>query len=75
MVDDNLIYISLEEVINSLPMSNKEKEICYLEWVHFPKDKGKVVWEDNKIVGYRPYEACQSISLKIVVDKDKVVIE
>ena len=74
--NDMQVHVYMEEIVSTLTgMSNEEKESCYLEWARLPKDRGEVIWENNKIVGYKPHETCEIVSFKLLVDKDKVTIE
>ena len=74
--EDSVLHIDIEQLISSLPYLNKEeKEDLYLKWTGASKEKGKVIWEGGKILGFQPVRACEAISFKITIDKDKVTIE
>ena len=74
---DDKLHINVEDFINStaesLGISDKEyMEELYLKGTGLKREHGEVVWENGKIVGFRPYKPCEYVSFTITVDKDKV---
>ena len=74
-IQNKRFHIDIEALINSiaesLGISNKEYlEELYLEGTGLTKEVGEVVWEDNKIIGFKPYKSCEYVSVKITIDKN-----
>lgn len=79
-IQNDKLYIDVEALINStaesLGISDKEYiEELYLKGTGLKREDGEVIWEDNKIIGFKPYKPCEYISVKVTIDKDKVILE
>ena len=79
-IQDNKFSIDIEEYINSaaksLGISNKEyMEELYLKGTGLKREDGEVVWEDDKIIGFKPYKPCEYVSVKITIDKNSTKLE
>ena len=79
-IQNHKLRIDIEEFINSaaesLGISDKEHlEEMYLKGLGLTKEDGEVVWENDKIIGFKPYKSCEYVSVKVTIDKDKVTME
>ena len=76
-IQNKRFHIDIEALINSTAnTSDKEYlEEMYLKGLGLTKEDGEVVWEDDKIIGFKPYKPCEYVSVKITIDKDKVTVE
>ena len=79
-IQNKRFHIDIEALINStaesLGISNKEYlEEMYLRTSGLTKEVGEVVWEDDKIVGFKPYKSCEYVSVKIIIDKNNTKLE
>ena len=69
-IQNQRFHIDVEALINSTAnTSNKEYlEEMYLRALGLTKEVGEVIWEDNKIIGFKPYKSCEYVSVKIIID-------
>ena len=79
-IQNNKLHINIEELINStaesLGISNKEYiEELYLKGTGLKREDGEVIWEDDKIIGFKPYKPCEYVSVKITIDKNSTKLE
>ena len=76
-IQNNKLHINIEEFINStaesLGIFNKEYiEELYLKGTGLSKEDGEVIWEDDKIIGFKPYKPCEYVSFTITIDDNSV---
>lgn len=76
-IQNQRFYIDIEELINSTAnTSDKEYlEEMYLKGLGLTKEAGEVIWKDDKILGFKPYKSCEYISFKVIIDKNRVMVE
>ena len=79
-IQNNKLYIDVEALINSaaesLGISDKEYlEEMYLKGLGLKREDGEVIWEDNKIIGFKPYKPCEYVSVKVTIDKNSIKLE
>ena len=79
-VQNKRFYIDVEALINStaesLGISDKEYlEEMYLKGLGLKREDGEVIWEDNKIIGFKPYKPCEYVSVKVTIDKNSIKLE
>ena len=79
-IQDRKLHINVEDFINStaesLGISDKEYiEELYLKGTGLKREHGEVVWENDKIKGFRPYKPCEYVSFTITIDKNSVNTE
>jgi len=76
-IQNKRFYIDVEAFINSTAnTSDKEYlEEMYLKGLGLTKENGEVIWEDNKIIGFKPYKSCKYISVKVTIDKNSTKLE
>lgn len=66
------INVSLESIINNMDLTNEQKEKLYRDFINVPLDKGAVVWENNKIAGFKLYSTFKCVHMTISIDKDGI---
>lgn len=79
-IQNKRFHIDIEALINStaesLGISNKEYlEELYLKGTGLKREDGEVVWEDDKIIGFKPYKSCEYVSIKVTIDKNSTKLE
>ena len=79
-IQNKRFYIDIESLINStaesLGISNKEYlEEFYLKGTGLKREDGEVVWENGKIIGFKPYKSCEYVSVKVTIDKNSTKLE
>lgn len=63
------IVENLEDVCNSQNITLEQKiELYALFWGDCEQKNGKVIVENGKIIGYRPYKKTSKIEMKLVID-------
>ena len=79
-IQNNKLYIDVEALINStaesLGISDKEYiEELYLKGTGLKREDGEVIWENGKIIGFKPYKPCEYVSVKVTIDKNSIKLE
>lgn len=79
-IQNNKLHIDIEELINSTAesfgISDKDYlEEMYLKGLGLTKEDGEVIWEDGKIIGFKPYKPCEYVSFTIKIDDNNVNVE
>lgn len=75
-MNDRTLNFSMEDIISNMDIPNKDKERLYLEVLRQKGTKDcTVIWRNNRIVGFRPNQSMEKISLIIKIDNDGVEIE
>lgn len=79
-IQNNKFYIDIEELINStaesLGISDKEYlEEMYLKELGLTKEVAEIIWEDDKIIGFKPIKPCKYVSFTVMVDKNNIEIK
>lgn len=65
------ITVSPERLISNIDASKWYKEELYRKACNLG-DKGTVIWEGDRIKGFRPEEPIESISFTMTIDKDEL---
>lgn len=68
------INFSMEDIINKLDLTKKQKEDVYMCIGNFNKKDGEVIWKDYKIKSFKLYQSMNYINLNIEVTKDGIEI-
>ena len=79
-IQNNKLYIDVEALINStaesLGISDKEYiEELYLKGTGLKREDGEVIWENGKIIGFKPYKPCEYVSFKVTIDKNSTKLK
>lgn len=75
-IKNNVVFIDVEALMSSmLESSSKEYvEELYLKVLGLTKEVAEVIWEDDKIIGFKPIKPCEYVSFTITVDKNNIKI-
>lgn len=79
-IQNKRFHIDVEALINStaesLGISNKEYlEELYLKVLGLTKEVAEIIWEEDKIIGFKPIKPCEYVSFTITVDKNNIKIK
>lgn len=67
---DRTIEVSLEDIISNMDITKEQKEELYRHSANL-SDSGTVLWENDRIVGFRPHQAIKCITGTITIGDDE----
>lgn len=70
MVNDRCVSISIENILNNMPVPKSEKARFYWQVVKqngYSKKDGEIVWDNDKIKGFKLYQSIEGINITVTL--------
>lgn len=76
-IKNSVVSIDVEALMSSmLEFSSKEYvEELYLKGLGLTKEVAEIIWEDDKIIGFKLIKPCKYVSFTVMVDKNNIEIK